>query len=226
WPGRLSRLGFPAGRVIAPAMDEAQHPCLAALRLGVHPVPAAADWAPAGSAGPDPRPVLVTGQGPAAPGRILLHAAREEHPQGECWPAERWSQVVAGLRIGGAAGLVCCGPEAEPVAAAVQASGLDDLPVIAEPEPAVAAAQAQGFTGFCGPNTWLAHVAAAVGCRTLVLCGRSDPRVRRPWGAEVVTPLPVAQVPDGQPAWADRCSLMGIAPIMVLAAWRRLAAAG
>jgi len=73
----------------------------------------------------------------------------------------------------------------------------------------------QRATGMISVDTGPAHAAAALGCPTLALFGKADPRLYRPGG--VVTPAAVLTGElDGE------TTMLGITPESVITAWTQL----
>ena len=75
-------------------------------------------------------------------------------------------------------------------------------------------------------DTGPAHAAGAMGCPVVVLFGQTDPRANRPLSrfspVLVVTGPPGAPELRGEAAWREHHRMSGIAPEMVIAAWRSL----
>ena len=70
--------------------------------------------------------------------------------------------------------------------------------------------------GMIAIDTGPTHAAAALGCPTVALFGKSDPVLYRPGGTETRVAVVTGTV-DGQP------DILGITPEAVLHAWRNLA---
>jgi heptosyltransferase-2/heptosyltransferase-3 len=72
--------------------------------------------------------------------------------------------------------------------------------------------------GMIAIDTGPTHAAAALGCPTVALFGKSDPVLYRPGGTETRVAVVTGTV-DGQP------DILGITPEAVLDAWRTLTTA-
>jgi heptosyltransferase III len=141
------------------------------------------------------------------------------------WPTSRWRQVINGLLqqetattvlLLGSAGVPKWARDFSPE----RVRALSPQPLLRR----LLALLAQARACLTVASS-TAQLAAAVACPVVALFGATDPRVYRPMGpaVEVVTPLPMAQVPAGTTAWGRLCRLNGISPSAVLMAYGRLA---
>ncbi len=122
---------------------------------------------------PAPEPLPFTAGGPYA----VVHAAPMfRYKQ---WTAEGWRAIAAGLKQRGLAVIAIGGPDPAErdylarvwrgTVAVHRLSWAQDVTLL------------QGARLFVGPDTSTSHLAAAIGCPTVVLFGPTDPRIWGPW---------------------------------------------
>ena len=141
-----------------------------------HTVPQVPPAALEGVAAPAPR---------SAPGaaRILLHPG--SGARRKCWPPDRYAQLATALGASGAWTGFVCGPAESGIEAHLPG------PVMRPASPLQLAACLRTADLFIGNDSGPAHLAAAVGTRTLALFGPTDPVVWRPlapWAQAVRAP--------------------------------------
>jgi ADP-heptose:LPS heptosyltransferase len=145
------------------------------------------------------------------------------------WPHERWAEVLRQVRLQypeHAILLLGTGPEYalnQQVAALAKIARLynvaDDLPI-----PRLVALMARAV-GLISVDSGPAHAAAAVGCPMVVLFGKAQPSLYRPWGTSGAEVKVLCGEVAGQP------DMLGIESRSVIEAWssltiRDVAAAG
>jgi len=136
------------------------------------------------------------------------------------WPPSRWVAVIRHLRQRHPEhriALLGTGPEFALNQEVAALSGIDGLENVADdlPVPRLIALldRADGLvTVDSGP----AHAAAAVGCPQVVLFGRAQPSLYRPWGSTGAAVAVLCGQLDGEP------SMRGIGTEAVIAAWDAL----
>ena len=136
------------------------------------------------------------------------------------WPEERWAAVVRGVRTQAPhQSIIFSGTGAEGafIADVLRLAGVADTVDASNDLPAARLlALFERAKSLIAVDTGPAHAAAALGCPTVALFGHIDPWLYRPGGA--TTPaVTLTGVVDGQP------NILGIEPVRVLEAWRRLA---
>lgn len=133
--------------------------------------------------------------------RAVLHpgAGRAD----KIWPAEKWHELLLGLRERGYSVIITGSPEEKRLALAVTGGSTPYGTAIAAGDATLVqtAALISGSELFVGEDTGPLHIAAATGVRTIGLFGaNSDPEVWAPWSknARVVTPAAPGREPmDG-----------------------------
>jgi ADP-heptose:LPS heptosyltransferase len=152
--------------------------------------------------------------------RTMRRGPRRLAVNNKYWPLERWAQVLQFLRrhhARHAVLLLGTGPEFElngELASLARISGLynvaDDLPI---PRLVALLEQADGLlTVDSGP----AHAGAAVGCPQVVLFGKAQPSLYRPWGTAGADVQLLRGEIDGE------TTMLGIDTDSVIEAWSRL----
>ncbi|MFF8278968.1 glycosyltransferase family 9 protein [Streptomyces lateritius] len=122
-----------------------------------------------------------------APGAVVLHPGADSGARR--WPAERYAAVAGALRRAGQRVVVTAGPGEEAAAAAVAArAGLSPAEVLGGPEGVpfarLCALLARSRCVVVG-DTGIAHLASALGARSVVLFGPVSPRL---WGPPTAGP--------------------------------------
>jgi len=114
----------------------------------------------------------------------------------KCWPPDRFGALCAALlRRDGLPSVVNIAPDEEDLAhEIVRASGLENLPVVSLPIPALAALLAQARLVVAG-DTGPLHLAAALGTRVVGLYGSTDPARNGPLPRGVVVQNVTSQPP-------------------------------
>jgi ADP-heptose:LPS heptosyltransferase len=153
--------------------------------------------------------------------RTMRPLRRKRATNTKYWPEERWGEVIRGLLAErNDRAIVLLGVPQEyglnrEIAACAGVPSVvnaaDDLPVH------VLLPLLERAEGMVAIDTGPTHAAAALGCPTVALFGKSDPVLYRPGGTETRVAV-VTGTLDGQP------DILGITPEAVLSAWRRLAA--
>jgi ADP-heptose:LPS heptosyltransferase len=152
--------------------------------------------------------------------RTMRPLRRKRATNTKYWPEERWGEVIRGVRaerpdhaivllgvpqeFGLNRDIAACAGVPSVVNAA------DDLPVH------VLLPLLERADGMIAIDTGPTHAAAALGCPTVALFGKSDPVLYRPGGTETRVAV-VTGTLHGQP------DILGITPEAVLRAWRSLA---
>lgn len=116
------------------------------------------------------------------------------------WPAERWTEVIAGLRRDYASVVVSCGPDPVEVALGEQlchAGGAGVTTTAGKASFGQLAWLLKRADLFVGVDTAAMHLAAACGCPTVAVWGPSDENRWRPWRCPhlLVTPAGAAGIP-------------------------------
>ncbi len=153
--------------------------------------------------------------------RTMRPLRRKRATNTKYWPEERWGEVIRGVHAERPDhAIVLLGVPQEhrlnqDIAAAAGVAGVvnaaDDLPVH------VLLPLLERADGMIAIDTGPTHAAAALGCPTVALFGKSDPVLYRPGGTETRVAVVTGTV-DGQP------DILGITPEAVLHAWRDLGA--
>jgi ADP-heptose:LPS heptosyltransferase len=152
--------------------------------------------------------------------RTMRRGLRRLAVNNKYWPNERWAEVLRHVRMqcpDHAIVLLGTGPEyalnrevAELADIARLYNAADDLPI---PRLVALLARAAGLiTVDSGP----AHAAAAVGCPLVVLFGKAQPSLYRPWGTAGADVTVLSGEIAGEP------DMLGIESRAVIAAWSRL----
>jgi ADP-heptose:LPS heptosyltransferase len=152
--------------------------------------------------------------------RTMRLGRRNRHTNTKYWPEDRWAQVIRSMREDRPEhAIVLLGVPRErrfneKIARLAGTENVfdvaDDLPV---PRLIALLAHAEALiTIDSGP----AHAAAAVGCPQVVLFGRADPSLYRPWGVSTSHVICLTGEQEGIP------SILGIEANTVIEAWRRL----
>jgi heptosyltransferase-2/heptosyltransferase-3 len=154
--------------------------------------------------------------------RTMRPLRRKRATNTKYWPEERWGEVIRGVQAERPDhAVVLLGVPQEyrlnqDIAACARVPAVvnaaDDLPVH------VLLPLLERADGMIAIDTGPTHAAAALGCPTVALFGKSDPVLYRPGGTETRVAVVTGTV-DGQP------DILGITPEAVLDAWRTLTTA-
>lgn len=152
--------------------------------------------------------------------RTMRPLRRKRATNTKYWPEERWGEVIRGVHAERPDhAIVLLGVPQEfalnrDIAACAGVPSVvnaaDELPV------RVLLPLLERADGMIAIDTGPTHAAAALGCPTVALFGKSDPVLYRPGGTETRVAVVTGTV-DGQP------DILGITPEAVLRAWRSLA---
>jgi len=162
----------------------AAHHLLASLApLG--PVPDALPAARLEAGGPERRwaDAWLAARGLRTGEAVVLHPGAGS--PAKAWPG--FGRLARRLAAGGVPVVVIGGPaDARTVARAVEDGGVADAMVLRDASLRQLTALFEQVRGFVGNDSGLSHLAAAVGCPSLVLFGPTDPVLWRPLGKRVV----------------------------------------
>lgn len=124
-----------------------------------------------------------------APGAVVVHPGAGSPARR--WPPERYATVVSALRAQGRRVVLTGGPDEEEPGAVARAAGVPDTDVLSGglPFERLAALVADAFAVVSG-DTGIAHLAVAMGTRSVTLFGPVPPRL---WGPP--------QVPEHRALW-------------------------
>jgi ADP-heptose:LPS heptosyltransferase len=152
--------------------------------------------------------------------RTMRRGPRRLAVNNKYWPLERWAQVLQFLRrhhAGHAVLLLGTGPEFELNGELASLAGIFGLHNVADDLPiARLVALLEHADGLLTVDSGPAHAGAAVGCPQVVLFGKAQPSLYRPWGTAGADVQLLRGEINGE------ANMLGIDSDSVIAAWSKL----